>query len=265
MNILFVGDIVGRLGRETIKKLIPGLKESLGIDFVVANGENMAHGRGFTEDTIKEVLASGVDLLTGGDHSFDERSQIEKIYNGAYPIIRPANIAEDLPGDYCYILKKGKKKVLVINIIGRVFMKMDYDCPFRKIDKILANFAKQNFFAIIVDIHAEATSEKNAIFHHLDGRVSAVLGTHTHVMTADHYISDKKTAYITDVGMTGFAEGCIGIGKESVIDTFITQIKTSHYLPEKGKCSLSGVLLTIGDKSKEVESFRQINKKVKIY
>ncbi len=253
MKILFIGDIVGKPGREIIKESLPKIVKKNKVDIVIANSENAAHGKGVNPEILKELQEAGVDVFSGGDHSFDDKHSLEEIYGGSFPIIRPANYSEEAPGEGYCLYKKDKNQILLINLIGRVFMKMDFDCPFRKLDNILANFAKQKLSAIIIDIHAEATSEKNAIFHYANSRVSAVLGTHTHVMTADEMISSEGTAYISDVGMTGFADGCIGIEKEGVIKTFLSQMRENHEIPEKGKVVMNYVIVDIDTKSRKAK------------
>lgn len=260
MKILFIGDIVGKPGREIVKKILPTIVKEKKIDFVIANPENAAHGRGVTPDILKELQGVGVDVFSGGDHSFDDKHSLEEVYGGDFPIVRPANYSQNVPGLGHILLKKGKYKVLHISLIGRVFMKLDYDCPFRELDKILANFARQKISAIILDIHAEATSEKVAMFRYANSRVSAVLGTHTHVMTADEQVSKEGTAYITDVGMAGFDEGCIGIDKEGVIETFLTQMRSSHGIPDTGKSIFNAVVVDIDPKTKKARKISSIRK-----
>jgi metallophosphoesterase (TIGR00282 family) len=258
LKILFLGDITGKLGRKAVKKILPELKKELKPDLVIANVENIAHGTGVTESTLKEILDAGVDWCTNGDHAFDQPKQSE-IYN-KLPLLKPANFPPDTPGRGYAIIEVGKYKVLLINLVGRVFMSANYDCPFRKCDEILANLPDKSLSAIIIDIHAEATSEKVALKHYADGRASAVLGTHTHVPTADAEITVKGTAYITDVGMVGLAEGCIGIDKENIIKTFLTQIKEEHIIPETGKAILNGILITIDPETKKAVEIKQITK-----
>jgi metallophosphoesterase (TIGR00282 family) len=264
LKILFLGDITGKLGREIIKRQLPQIKKNHRIDYIIANSENSAHGNGVTPKVLQELQTAGIDYFTGGDHSFDERSQMEKCYGGSFPILRPANYSDNAPGKGYAVIEIKKHKILLINLIGRVFMKMDYDCPFTKVNYILANFAKQKLSAIIIDIHAEATSEKISLKHYLDGRVSAILGTHTHIMTADSDISKQGTAYLTDVGMCGLSDGCIGINKESVIETFLTQIKSTKIIPEKGNAQINGVILGIDEKTGKTKTIKTIIKKAKI-
>ncbi|MBU4252958.1 MAG: YmdB family metallophosphoesterase [Candidatus Omnitrophica bacterium] len=264
MKVLFIGDICGKIGRKAVAKILPELKKELKPDLVVANVENLAHGKGVTKTTLDEVFEAGVDWATGGDHSFSNHKQAEEIYNGDLPILRPANYSAGVPGKGCSLIKLGDKKILLINLIGRVFMRMDYDCPFRKLDEILADYAAENLSAIIIDIHAEATSEKIIMSYFADGRASAVLGTHSHVMTADHGITSQGTARITDVGMAGSAEGSLGIAKEDIIKTFLTQIKYPHIIPEKGKAIFNAVLVSIDPKTAKAKSIKPITKFVEI-
>lgn len=245
LKILFIGDINGKIGRKTVVKLLPKLKKRLRPNLVIANAENIAHGAGVTAETLKEIFAAGVDWATNGDHAFDREKQIKACYENDLPVLRPANYSSNAPGKGYAVIKLGKHKILLINLIGRVFMHMNYDCPFKKLDEILALLADKTFSAIIIDIHAEATAEKIALAHYADGRVSAVLGTHTHVMTADGRITEKGTACITDIGMAGFSDGCIGIEKEGALNTFLNQIKKEHIIPETGKTILNAVLVTI--------------------
>jgi len=272
MKVLFIGDIIGKIGRKAVAKILPKLKKELKPDLVIANAENLAHGKGVTETTLKEMMQAGIDWFTNGDHAFKVQKQIDNVYNGSFPILRPANYSTNIPGQGYALITAGKPaspsqgghKILLINLIGRVFMSMDYDCPFRKLDEILTNFAKQNISAIIVDIHAETASEKINLRHFADGKISAILGTHTHVMTADQQITDCGTAYITDAGMTGFANGSIGLDKENIIKTFLTQIKYPHQLPEKGRAIFNAVLLDINPKTGKAKSIKPIIKFVEI-
>lgn len=264
LKILFIGDISGKMGRKTVAKILPELKKELNPDLVIANAENAAHGVGVTDKTLKELAEAGVDWFTNGDHAFDQEKFLD-LYNN-FSIVRPANYAQGSPGNGYAVISVKEHNVLLINLIGRVFMSMDYECPFRKIDEILANkdLAEKNFSAIMVDMHAEATSEKIAMGHYVDGRVSVLVGTHTHVMTADQKITDKGTAYITDTGMVGFADGCIGVGKDGIINTFITQIKHQHVMPEEGRAIFNALLLTIDPKTKKATEITPITKFVNI-
>jgi len=266
LKILFFGDINGKIGRKAIKKALPQIKKEYKPDIIIANAENAAHGKGITETTILELMEAGIEFFTLGDHAFDREKQAEQIFANKLPVIRPANFPAEAPGIGYSIIEKGKYKILVVNLLGRVFMSMDYDCPFRKIEAILADesLASKNLSAIIVDIHAEATSEKIAMGYYLDGKVSAVLGTHTHVMTNDAKVSKSGTAYITDIGMVGASDGVLGVKKEDIIKTFLTQIKYKHEISETGPAMLNGVLLTIDGKNKKAIDIKPIIKNINI-
>ncbi len=258
MKILFIGDIVGRIGRETVGKILPKLKKEKKIDLVIANAENSAHGSGITERIIEELEQYGVDCFTMGDHALRRKKQ-----KGLYAlknIVRPANFPPGAPGSGYTLFPVKNGNVLIINLIGRVFMKADYDCPFRKIDEILANVDLQedNIFAIIIDIHAEATSEKVALKHYVNSRVSAILGTHTHVQTADSQITKEGTAFITDVGMVGASDSSLGIDKDGVINSFKSQIRETHVIPKSGPSIFSAVLLNIDTKTRKTKKIQNI-------
>ncbi|HQE67654.1 MAG TPA: TIGR00282 family metallophosphoesterase, partial [Bacillota bacterium] len=219
MNILFIGDVVGRPGRNYLCTNLKRLVEENNIDFVIINGENSAGGVGITRSTYDELLGMGADIITLGNHSWAKKEVLEFIED-AERLIRPANYPEGTPGKGFRIAEKAGKRIAVINLSGRVFMDC-IDCPFKAADKIL-NELKNEADVIIVDFHAEATSEKLAMGWYLDGRVHAVLGTHTHVQTSDERILPGGTAYITDVGMTGPIDSILGVEKETVIRKFIT-------------------------------------------
>lgn len=264
LNILFIGDIVGKIGRKTVVRILPSLIKEHKVNLVIANAENIAHGSGVTEDTIKEIKSAGVDWVTTGDHAFKTPRDVG-VY-GKYNILRPANFPPANPGiGYSLFDYKGKK-ILLINLIGRVFMHMDYDCPFRKLDEILAqlNLPPKLLSAIIIDIHAEATSEKISLKHYADGRATAILGTHTHIMTADASITDKGTAYITDVGMVGAYDSCLGVEKEGIIKTFLTQVKQPHIIPEKGKAIFNAIIVKINQNTAKAVSVKPIIKFIDI-
>jgi len=263
LNILFIGEVNGKIGRRAVHEILPGLKKELKLDLVIANADNLAHGNGVSEATAKEMIAAGVNAFTGGDHCFGNTGSLN-IYDGDLPLLRPANYSKNAPGKGFMIIEKNGHKILLISLIGQVFMSMDHDNAFHKVDEILSNLANNNLSAIMIDIHAEATSEKIALGHFLDGRASALLGTHTHVMTADARITEAGTALITDVGMTGLADGVIGVDKEGIIKTFLTQIKTSHVIPETGQAIFNAILLTIDPKTKKTQSIKPITKYINI-
>ncbi len=264
LTILFIADISGQIGRRAVAKILPNLKKQLKPDLIIANVDNLAHGKGVTPKTLQEILSAGVDYCTGGDHCFDQTAQINKVYNGGWPILRPANFSPQAPGRGVAAIETKKGKVLLVNLIGRVFMRRQHECPFQAIEKILTNFDEKNFSAILIDIHAEATSEKLALALYLDGRASAVLGTHTHIPTADGQILAGGTAYITDVGMVGFSAGVLGLDKKGVIASYLTQIKHKHIFPEKGWAVLQAVVVKINPKTRKAKSLKTINKTIKI-
>lgn len=265
LKILFIGDIVGKIGRQSTAEILPKLRKELKLDLVIANAENLAHGKGLTEPTLKEMMAAGVDWFTSGDHAFDNVKYLD-IFDRELPVLRPANFPPNVPGQGHALISLKGHKILLINLIGRVFMSSDYDCPFRKIEEILAlqSLATEKLSGIIVDIHAEATSEKVALGRFLDGKVSAVIGTHTHVMTADESISEKGTACLTDTGMVGLADGVIGVDKENIIRGFLTQLKFPHVIPESGPATFNATLLAIDPKTAKTEKIERIIKNINI-
>lgn len=240
MKILFIGDIVGSPGRETIAKILPKLKSGRNIDMVIANGENAAGGSGLTASIAYELFSAGIDVLTSGDHIFRKKESLDII--GDPKVLRPANLPEGVPGRGFGVFVKNKIKVAVLNLQGRVFMS-PIDCPFRVARAIVENLRKEAK-VIVVDIHAEATSEKIAMGWFLDGLVSACLGTHTHVQTADERILPEGCAFISDVGMTGSCDSVIGRKKEQIIERFLTSMPTRFELA-RGDEQLQGVLVEV--------------------
>ena len=264
LKILFFGDVSGRVGRNAITKILPSLKKKLDPDLVIANAENIAHGVGITEKTLQELIDAGVDFFTSGDHVFDKKDVLGVLEDKNSPLIRPANFPPGVPGMGAKLFEIGTKKVLVINLIGRVFLKNNYDCPFRKADEILDEFKDENLSAIIVDFHAEATSEKNGLAQYLDGRVSAMLGTHTHVGTDDWQILPGGTAFVTDIGMVGAKDSILGVDKKGILKTFLTQISEVHEIPEEGICTVNAVYLEIDPKTKQAKKIKKIKEEIKI-
>src|SRR6266496_2514224 len=249
MRILFIGDIFGRPGRTIVRDRLKGLVSEHRIDLVLANGENAAAGFGITPPLAEELLDLGIDVLTTGNHVWDKREIVDYFasvdgneHSPARRVLRPANYAPDLPGKGIYEGRKNNIPYAVINLQGRVFMASNDD-PFRKADELLKQL---NAKIIFVDVHAEATAEKIALGWYLDGRVTAVVGTHTHVPTADERVLPGGTAYITDVGMTGPYEGVIGVKKELIIGRFLNNMPvrfepaTGHPRPGALECAASG-------------------------
>ncbi|OGS34470.1 MAG: metallophosphoesterase [Elusimicrobia bacterium RIFOXYC2_FULL_34_12] len=253
MNILFIGDIIGGPGREKISNLLPAFKKKYSINFTIANGENSAGGIGISKKAADEILSSTVDVITLGNHSFDRKEFVDVI---DYPyIIRPANYPEAVPGKgYCIM-----NNIAVINLVGRFNMPL-VDCPFRTADRILDNLSKSNqkISFIIVDFHAELTAEKEAMGYYLDGRVSAVIGTHTHVQTADNKILRGGTGYITDVGMVGSKDSIIGVDKSDVIKRFLTGMPAKFQVA-RDNIEFNSVVLQIDDTSGKCVKIDRVN------
>ena len=254
MLLLAIGDIIGKPGRQAIQKLLPELKEQHSPDLVIANGENVAGGIGLTSITARELLEAGVNVITSGNHIWAHKEIIPYL-DSEMPILRPLNYPPGVPGRG-YIIRG---RAMVVNLMGRTFMG-DLDCPFRTMDKLLAEL-KDKPPVIIVDFHAEATSEKMALGRYLDGRVSAVLGTHTHVGTIDAQILSGGTAYVTDIGMTGPMDSVIGDDAEAVIQRFLTAIP--HRLSVgKGKIIFNAMLVEIDDNTGKALNIERIYQEV---
>ena len=248
MRILFFGDVMGRPGREAIASRLPDLRDQLKADFVIVNGENATSGFGLSPDHAKILLDAGADCLTLGDHAFDQRDMQSFIANEPR-ILRPLNFAKTAPGKGAGLFETGRgKRVFVAQILGQVFMKRAYDDPFGIVDTALKTHPLRGLAdAVIVDVHAEATSEKMAMGHHLDGRASLVVGTHTHVPTADAQILPKGTAYQTDLGMTGPYTSVIGMDTEEPLARFLTGMRKARFTPASGEATLSGVFVETDD------------------
>src|SRR5208283_458383 len=255
MNVLFIGDIVGKTGRRTVKALLPGLIQQYGLDFVIANGENAAGGFGINEMTASELFDSGVNVITTGNHVWDKKDSIPFIAK-ENRILRPLNYPAGVPGAGSIVLTlPGQEQVAVANVSGRVFMNI-LDCPFRtSLPEVERLLTITNI--IIIDMHAEATSEKTALGYYLDGKVSAVIGTHTHVQTADEKILPEGTAYITDVGMTGPQESVIGIEKKQIIEKFLNHMPRKYDVAA-GPGVLSAVVIEIDKNSGKAISIQRV-------
>ena len=255
MKVLMVGDIVGRPGRYFFMEQTLELKQTKNIDMVVVNGENAAHGKGLTPGIFDELIKGGADIVTSGNHIWDNAKVLEIIDTEPF-LLRPANYPEDTPGKGFCIYPVGKKKVGVINMSGRTFMQPPMDDPFRLAEKIL-NFMEKDCDVILVDFHAEATSEKLAFANYLDGRVTAVVGTHTHIQTADEKILPEGTAYITDLGMVGAENSVLGMQIEPVIKRFITG-RPSKFDVAEGAAVYCAVLIDIDDKTNKATKIERV-------
>lgn len=255
VKLLFIGDIIGKLGRRVCGQVLSELKQTLQPDFIIANGENAAHGYGLTEKVYQELMGQGIDALTMGNHVWDKKELIKDI--GKMPrVVRPANYPAGAPGPEYLILEKSDVKLAVVNLSGRTFMQC-LDCPFQTMQRLLPQI-KTNL--ILVDIHAEATSEKVALGWFLDGRVSAVLGTHTHVMTADERLLPQGAAYISDAGMVGAYDSIIGMQKEQILKRFVTQIPEKFEPTESGQGIFNAVLVSIDAISGHAKEIKRIVK-----
>jgi hypothetical protein len=255
LRVLFIGDVVGSPGRHALNAILPGLREELAVDVVVANGENAAAGRGLTMRTAKEIFGAGVDIISSGNHIWDQQEIVEELDGPSLegPILRPANYPPGSPG-------KGigrSKGLTVINLQGRTFMP-NIDCPFRAADALLASEPEG---PVLVDMHAEATSEKVAMGWYLDGRVSAVLGTHTHVPTADTRLLPNGTAYVSDAGMTGARDSVLGFEVADSHRLFLSQLPTRLHVEEKKKdVKLNAVLVDIDETTGRALSIERIDR-----
>ncbi len=253
MLILVIGDVVGKPGRKAINELVTPLRDEMAIDLVVANGENAAGGLGMTAETAQEMLEAGVDVLTSGNHIWAQKDILPYL-DSQTPILRPLNYPPSAPG-HGYLIRNG---VAVVNLIGRTFMGNYVDCPFRAMDRLLPDLRTP---VVIVDFHAEATSEKVAMGRYLDGRVSAMFGTHTHVGTVDSSILPKGTAYVTDIGMVGPMDSIIGDDIDSVLHHFLTALP-HRIAVGKGKSIFNAMLVTVDEDTGKASSVERIYREV---
>ena len=245
MNILVLGDVVSDIGCAFLRKKLPALKKLKAIDFCIANGENSAAGNGITPLSAQQLFTSGVDFITTGNHVF-RRKEVYELLDESGFIIRPANFPEANPGKGYAVVDLGRTSVAVINLMGTMFME-NLESPFRTADKLLGEI-KGKTDIILVDFHAEATSEKQALAYYLDGRVSALFGTHTHVLTADDRVLPGGTGYITDIGMCGVENSVLGVKKEVVIEKFMTNMPV-RFDAASGECMLNGCIFTVDEKN----------------
>ncbi|MEM9709645.1 MAG: TIGR00282 family metallophosphoesterase [Pseudomonadota bacterium] len=248
MRILYLGDVVGRSGRDALKNGLPALRDDLDVDFAVVNGENATNGAGLSPEHAQDLLGAGADVITLGDHAFDQKDMLGAIEQEPR-IIRPINYAKTAPGVGARVFDApGGKKVLVAQVLGQVFMKRPFDDPFSAIDQVLkAHPRGGRVQASVVDIHCEATSEKMAMGHWCAGRASLVVGSHTHVPTADVMVLDGGTAYQSDAGMCGDYNSIIGMDREEPMRRFLTGMSKGRFVPASGRGSLSGLLVETDD------------------
>lgn len=267
MKILFFGDVFGRSGRNALKSVIPAWREKYGADAVIVNAENIAHGNGITKSTLQELKDLNIDMFTSGDHIWDDPEAKTMLAQDDWRLLRPENFPAGAPGTGHKVTMVGAKKLLVMNILGRSFMRAEVDSPFRAAESVLAKYTlshddpdKERMDAIFVDFHAETTSEKRALGFLLDGRVSAIVGTHTHVPTADAQVLSKGTGYLSDSGMVGPFPSVIGLEPAVIIERFLTQMPVPKQVAETGQAEVGCALVEIGDNglALKVEQLRKI-------
>ena len=256
MRILFIGDVIGSMGRKTVKALLPKTVDYYKADFVIVNGENLAGGFGITKNTAQEMFDLGVDVITTGNHVWDKKEAI-RLVSDEKRILRPANYpAGKVPGRGAGVFEKNGTRVGIMNLIGRLFMDA-YDDPFRIADEQLSWLSKESDI-LIVDFHGEATSEKQAIGNYLSGRVTAVIGTHTHVQTSDERLMKGHTAYISDVGMAGALDSIIGLNKDEAMKRFLTKIPHRFVEVAKGDSIMGAVIVEADEKNGRAKSINRI-------
>lgn len=259
MKILFFGDIYGKAGRQTVFNALPALKEQFQPDFIIANGENLADGKGLTEKTANPMFSAGIDALTGGNHLWDRAESLEYLRNNLQ-IVKPMNYPESTPGCRYCVLRKEELKLGIINLCGQIFMP-PCDNPFTTLQRFLE--VHDPHIPLLLDFHAESTSEKRAMAWFADGKVSALLGTHTHIQTADEVIMPQGMAYITDVGMTGAHDSVIGVQKEIIINKLLSCVPSPYKSSDLG-LQVNAVLCEISEVSGKASSIKRIQQQVSI-
>ncbi len=245
LKILLIGDTYGEPGRKAVEKHVAAMKRSGEADFVVCNAENSADGAGITERIARELFQVGCDVLTCGDHAFDKRKDIEAAFKNDPRLLRPANFPKALPGAGSCVIECKGVKIGVIHVAGQVFMRYHFDSPFRAVDEEIEKVKKAGAQVVVIDVHAEATSEKMALSWYVDGRVAAAVGSHTHVQTADERVTAKGTACLTDLGMTGPHDSVIGAEKEAIIQRFLLQAGAQRKEVAQNDVKLCGALVSV--------------------
>ncbi len=255
MKILFIGDIFSASGREMLDLYLEEIRTTKNINFIIANGENIAHGNGITNNYYKFLLDHHVNIVTLGNHTFANHD-IFNFIDDAKNLIRPLNYPDKVPGRGYITIKYNNLSITVFQVMGRTFMNAILDCPFVKTEELLQK-VKSDIY--ICDFHGEATSEKIAYAHHFDGRINIIVGTHTHVQTNDAHLLPNGTMYMTDLGMTGALDGVIGVENETIIKKFLTGLPVRHTPMEKGRKQLNGLVVEINDTTHKVTNFEIIN------
>lgn len=264
LRVLFFGDVMGSIGRKAMNSVLPKLKSKYKADFVITNAENLAHGKGVTTKTLDQLKNAGVDFFTSGNHVYSKGNS-KKIFDSTeYDIIAPENDPRTPRKSGYKMITVGKNKLFILNLLGRTFInERNIECPFKTFDKIYKKIKELKPDFTILDFHAEATSEKVAMGHYVDGKIDALIGTHTHIQTNDARMLPNNTLYVTDIGMVGAKESVIGIEKEIIIDKFIKNSKIVFDLPKNGEAIISGVYLEL-DKNQKNSTIKLINEFVKI-
>lgn len=263
MKILFFGDIVGKAGRKAVAKVLPDLKKNLQPDITIANAENIAHGVGITRATLNELIAAGVDAFTSGNHVWRKEEGVTLLEEKEIALIRPHNMPP-APGSGMRMIPVGPYQLLLMNLQGQVFMEEGLNNPFLVADQMLSTPDAKSAHAIFIDFHGEATSEKSAFGWYVDGRASCVVGTHTHVATADARILTEGTGFISDVGMCGLRDTVIGVDKDVIVKRFVTGRSTHHEIPDTGAVTVNAVVVEIDPKTKKTRAISRVDQTVEI-
>lgn len=263
MKILYIGDIVARIGRRAVQQVLPGLKEEKQVDFVIAQSENMSTGHGITKKAFEEIRGAGADFFTGGNHSFKKPEGVELLNDPKNNIIRPANYPGVAPGKGWQITETPFGNILIINVLGQTFNGPQLDHPLKVIDSILEETKEEKLVASIIDFHGDLTSEKVGVGWYYDGRVSAVVGSHLHVSTADARVLPGGTAHITDTGMTGPTDSILGVKKELILEKWLNQLPNRFDWPKTGTVQFSSVLIDV-DKNGKANNIEQILRQVEV-
>ena len=259
LKILMIGDTYGEPGRKAVEVFVPRMKKEGLVDFVVCNAENSAGGAGLTEGVARELFQNGCDVLTGGDHFFDKRKESEDYAKREPRVVRPANFPKGLASAGSCLVECRGTKIGVLHVAGQVFMRYHFSSPFLAADEEIEKLKKQGASVILVDMHAEATSEKAAISWYLDGRVSAVVGTHTHIQTADERVTKKGTACLTDLGMTGPYDSIIGAEKQPILEKFLTQINVRKEVAQND-VKLCGAIISVDERTGKALAIERVQR-----
>jgi metallophosphoesterase (TIGR00282 family) len=260
MKILYIGDIMGQMGQDTVRQVLPGLIRDEQIDFVIAQGENLSEGKGMTPNDVREMQKLGIDLFTGGNWSWAKEDIFPLLENTKEPIVRPANYVEEMPGRGYHIVDTASGKVLVINLLGQIvgYYQPETSNPLKMVDSILEETKNEKLAAVVVDFHGDYSSEKLVIGQYLDGRASLVVGDHWHIPTADAMVFPGGTAHITDVGMTGSLDSCLGIKTDIIVKRWASDERSRNVLETEGRRQFCAVVVETKSGDIKAKSIRQI-------